>query len=360
MCECNLKDEDYFLRLYTLENIRIKYSENNQVIIKGDEYYENILKGIDHLTNFSLISLLKQYLKMLNAKRLHNIRARDKKIEDMIDYIFKTFKNSENLAMVNVIHEFLKLYTEDVGIGTIIALKELNENNKEHLTIEDYKSLYIELYNYCKRRQSEGSKEFGLISLDLMKEMLDKDIFLEKDGYMLDHTYINLASSAFRLNEMKWAENFIINFKNKIYPDKRDSAYNFAYALYYFFMGRKDSSLMSNNYCRALDHLSKVKIEYFYYYTRVKNLYLMLYYEMNDLIHAEPIIDTYKHYLKSNKVLPEHLNLRYSNFLSYINRLFHLRENYTPQKLIKFRNDVISDKKFEYKRWFLEKLQEMK
>lgn len=353
------KDEGYFLRLYRLGNIKIKDFENRQVITKGEEYYENILNNIGHLLNFSLISMLKKYLKILNAKRIHNIVADDKKVESIIDFVFKNFKNQEESPMVNLIHEFLKLYREDVEIETIFALKELNEKNKEHLTKEDYKSLYIELYNYCKRRQSEGKKEFGSISIGLMKEMLEKDLFLEKDGYMLDHTYINLASSAIRANELRWTKRFIVDFKDKIYQDKRESAFNFAYAMYYFINGKKISESKLKNFNTALQHLSKVKIEYFYYYTRVKNLYLMLYYEMNDFIHAESIIDSYRHYLKSNKELPEHLVARYTSFINHINKLFRLRENNTHSKLNRFKKEIISNNKFEYKRWFLEKIQEL-
>lgn len=354
-----MKDEDYYYMLYKVENLKTEYLENNQVIVQGEKYYEDIQRGISYLTNYMLISLLKKYFKILNTRRVFNIKSADDGIENIINYLIKNFANAREIPLVNVIHEFLKLYTEDVGIESIITLKKINKRNRDHLKREDYKDFFIELYNYCKRRQSEGSKEFGDLSVELMKEMLEEDIFLEKDGFMLDHTFINLASSAFRVNDMDWAVNFINKHAEKVTPGKRDSAFNFTYALYYFMTGKKDASIRSINYNKALEHLSKVKIEYSYYYTRVKNLYLMMYYEMNDFIHAEPIIDSYKHYLKTNKELPGHIKLRYSNFLSNINKLFHLRENNSEGKFEEFREEILSNKSAEYKSWIIDKLQEM-
>ncbi len=51
--------------------------------------------------------------------------------------------------------------------------------------------------------------------------------------------------------------------------------------------------------------------------------------------------------------------MRYSIFISYISKLFHLRENNTPDKLERFKGEILNNKKFEYKRWFLEKLEEI-
>lgn len=355
----DLKDEDYYYMLYKVENLKTEYLENNQVVVQGEKYYEDIRRGVDYLTNFMLISLLKKYFKILNTRRIFNIKTEDDGIENIINYLIKNFVNARDIPLVNVIHEFLKLYTEDVSIDTIESLKKINKCNREHLKKEDYKDFFIELYNYCKRRQSEGSKEFGDLSVELMKEMLEEDIFLEKDGYMLDHTFVNLASSAFRVNDMDWAAKFINKYAEKVSPDKRESAFNFTYALYYFLTGKEDPSIRSVNYNNALEHLSKVKIEYSYYYARVNNLYLMLYYEMNDYIHAEPIIDSYKHYLKTNKELPAHIKLRYSNFLSSLSKLFHLRENNSEGKFEKFREEILSNNMVEYRSWIVEKLQEL-
>jgi hypothetical protein len=265
------------------------------------------------------------------------------------------------VPLVNVLFRFLSLYISEDDIN-VNELKELLVQNVEFLDDETFKSLFGELYNWCKDKQASGNTEFGKISFQLIKEMLERGIFYQSNNYITDHTYINLVASALRVGEVEWAEDFIKKYREKIVPAFGDNAFMYASAMLNYKKGRAmnvNSKILFLG--RANEYLSKVKSEDFYYMTRMKNLSLQIHYELDDYELTDSLIDSYKHYLSRNfKIIPEELYERYSNFLNLLHKLLKMKsgsKTITPPRL---RREIEATGKLEFRGWLLEKLSELK
>jgi hypothetical protein len=358
--DTSVKDEDFYLDKYNIESAASIYLANLSLPGKHQTYYENISKEMDYIIYYFLIKMLKEYFKIFNTRRSLNFTVTLKFYETIMTHITENIDEYKNVTLLNILYKFLSLYNDSKDDGIYLELKKLVEDNKAKISEEYYKVFYIELYNYCKRRQAGGDKKFGRESFALSQEMLAKDVFLVDNKYILSHSYINLVSNALRVGEVQWAEDFTEAYKDKIHPEHSENAYLYANALVNF---SKAAELPKQEqtvyYEKALSFLSRVKTEDFYYNTRIKNLSLRIYYELEEYEQALAIIDTYRHFLTKNKIIPRHLSERYSNFINLLNKLIRLSSRGSSISINLFKEEVIAKNNVEYKGWLLNKACEL-
>jgi hypothetical protein len=252
------------------------------------------------------------------------------------------------------------LNRENKDLETVLKLKELINNNVESLSFDVYKNLYIELYNYCKKMESAGHKNFGKVGFEILVDMLPKGVLFKTDGKMSAHTYINVVASALREDQIKWGEKFIEEYKNYLSEDEKENAYNYNFAVLYYMKGYdKNKNTKIESYNKALDYLGKVKSEDFYYMTRIKNHALKIYFELEYIDSALSLIDSYNHYLSRNKQIPRHLHERYSNFIAFISKIIRAKLNNDQFALNLLKKEIKDNSKTEYKSWLLGRIDEI-
>jgi hypothetical protein len=216
----------------------------------------------------------------------------------------------------------------------------------------------MQLYNYCKLREREGNKKFGIESYELIKYMKENNLLVENEGMILEHNYINIVATVVRLREIQWAKQFINDYKEKLPEKIRENAYNYSMAAVHFVDSASQNKNMQLKYLdTALEYLSKVKTTDFYYTTRVNNLQMMVYYEKDDIEPLFNMIDSYRHFLHNNKLIPDALKNRYLNFTNFMNRLINFKSGTKISSIDKLKKDVLSADT-EYKQWLLEKMDE--
>ena len=94
-----------------------------------------------------------------------------------------------------------------------------------------------------------------------------------------------------------------------------------------------------------------------YFKNDIKILTLKSLYELNAFESAISFIDTYKHFLRKSKLIKEEMRNNYLLFVSSVNELIRLKNNFDEYAFTKFKNRLISAK-FTNVQWILEKLNE--
>jgi hypothetical protein len=352
-----LKDENYYLNKYLLELLNRKYVDNYVPIGKRDKLYKESSTEIDNVISFFFIVMLKEYSRVFDSQTQIKFDYKFKFFEEILTYLKKEDENYRDILLINVLYNFLLLNREQKDIKTVLKLRDQINNNRESLSAEVYKNLYIELYNYCKKQESSGKKDFGKISFQILADMLLKGALFKDDGSLSGHTYINVVASALRENEIGWAEVFIEEYKNFLNEEERENAYNYNFAVLYYMKGYdKNENIKKEYYDIAMGYLGRVKSEDFYYMTRIKNHSLKIYYELNYFDSAISLIDSYNHYLSRNKQIPPHLYERYYNFITYLSRIIKYNLNEDNESLGLLRKEITANTKTEYKTWLLDRI----
>ncbi|MEK7255115.1 MAG: hypothetical protein AAB316_10250, partial [Bacteroidota bacterium] len=86
--------------------------------------------------------------------------------------------------------------------------------------------LYLLAINFCIKRYNEGSHEYLRDELDLYKEGLRKNYFLQ-NGALSRFTFRNIVTVGLVMQEFEWVENFIRTFSERLEPQFRESMVSF-------------------------------------------------------------------------------------------------------------------------------------
>jgi hypothetical protein len=358
------RDEDYYLKKYFAGKLKREYQDSKTQSGKMRPVYESLLEENENIFTFSIINFLLNYLKLRDGEGVVLIEH-NKQYENLINYIGIAHESFSDVPAVQILYKFLKL-PENGSIDSYNGLLTHFENESHVFKQDDKRWLYNMLYNHCKDKQSKGDREFGREAFDILKKMNDSGFILESDGFMHPHNYINSASTAMRAGELDWAENFIEENKNKIRDEFRENAYNYNMASLEYKRGRLNTPDSKKHFNTALRHLWRVKKEDFYYYARIKNLEVRIYYELNETEQCRYILDSYRKSIDKGELIPENLRERYSEFIRLTHKLILLKDkakDFTAQELEMEKHVFcleINSSPAEYKYWLKEKAEEQK
>ncbi len=113
-----------------------------------------------------------------------------------------------------------------------------------------------------------------------------------------------------------------------------------------------------NNYQEALEELGKSgPIKNVFYKANIKQLTLMIYYELKWFVPAADLLDAYRHFVRTDKLLPEVYKTSFNSFINYFNRLLKINnnsENYAFEI-----SQLISELKPTSQIWLLNKATEL-
>nr|HMS66397.1 hypothetical protein [Ignavibacteria bacterium] len=108
----------------------------------------------------------------------------------------------------------------------------------------------------------------------------------------------------------------------------------------------------------ALELASKINFDLTTFKYELKNLLIMIYYELDD---ADSVIyssDSYRHFAANNKYVSEESRILIIKFINYVNTLCKLRISPDNIKLGMLKESVLNDS-LNTKYWLLEKIEEL-
>jgi hypothetical protein len=217
---------------------------------------------------------------------------------------------------------------------------------------DDLRNLLINLVNCLKNLKEDKS----VLGINFNKEiienydlMIEHKTFLELNGMMEGNKFFYSCTVAFDLKQYESIEILVKKFGNKIPENRRENENNYSQALICF--GKKQ-------YSKSLEHLSRINLDFFNMKFVVKNIQMMNYFELNDYVLFNYVLDTYRHFFSRNKSITSYNKSAAENFCKNINKLFKIRESLDNFELEKFRKEI-KEKKMIYKDWILDKIEEI-
>lgn len=345
-----VKEADTYFAKYKLEYFRndIKARDTKTITYK-DKLNKDLMFEQKSLNTFFFLSTLKFFQYFLNQK---NFVVNAEGYPDFINEILSYLENNEDYMKVPALKLYynmtLLLQTQDDKY--FFYLKEfLFEDSDEISYIEKF-NLIANLRNYAQKKFNDGHMEFKAYVIEIVKFSIKKNILITPEGgrYISEIRFMLIVWVGIMSNELEWIEKFIKDYINKIEPDKRQ--YVLAYNKAVIEFTRK-------NFSEALEILGKSgSIKNVFYKAAIKQLTLMIYYELKWFIPAYDLLDAYKHFIKTDKLLPEMYKSKSNLFIKYYAVLLKINENTEDNKFTI--SKLISELKLTSQEWFLEKAEE--
>ncbi len=300
---------------------------------------------LDELIEYFLVAALLQYIRLGEWSRIINKKFDQKFLDEVLNY-FSSRKKGE-ITLSYLYYNMLMLMNTEEEKYYNELINSRNKFESRLSKMDDY-NISIVSMQYCHKRVMKGDEEFRKEQFEITKQVLDKDLI--PAGFIEPYFFTNTVRNASGLNEFEWSESFIERYKNMLNPDISREIIDYSFAM--IESGR-------GNFELSLNHLSKINIERSNMKIEIKNLLIIIYYELKYLEELVSLIDTYKHFLQREKSITEKIRKLNSLFLKFVSDLVKIYHNgkYDDAKILKKEIDKASY--FNLKDWLSKKADEL-
>ncbi len=341
------EDDAHYLDQFRLEDLCNKFllntaQQQNRFVAQPD-----YAKAIRLLDTFYIIRKLKFYCSLLNYKTIAAVEKESILMDEILELLEK--KDYSDTPAIDIYHKILRTLTEPDNAENFASLLKTLHAKDNLFTQSETREMYIYAQNFCIRQINKGKTKYLSEILKIYQHLLEKEIILEK-GILSPWDYKNIVVTALRLEEFKWTEKFINNYKDKLPEKERENAYTYNLAKFYFY--KKDYSIV-------LGLLQEVEYNDVFYSLDSKSMLLKTYYELNEIDSLDSLMDSFKIYLLRNKALSEHHVKTYKNLLRITHKLSRLISN-DKKKIALLETEIEQTKPLADVGWLKEKVKELK
>jgi hypothetical protein len=231
-------------------------------------------------------------------------------------------------------------------------LKEYSFKDFDKLHLSEKSARFDYLIDYCIYKMEMGSYEFLRESFELYSEALEKKIFQTGDkvvGLMFFRNFITIGLAA---KENEYIERFINEYGSRIAGEGKADLLELSYAMLNY---------EKKQYDKALECISRISNAIPLFRLATKNVLLKIYYDTNQYDSFFSLIDAYKHYLKNDKIVPDHIKNAHLLLLNYSGRLAKIKSTGNSDGLYLLKSEIKENAKMDFRHrfWLIEKSNEL-
>lgn len=226
-------------------------------------------------------------------------------------------------------------------------LKVLLHDNLGELPEADRKTLFTHACNYCiDTKINTGRLDYFQELFDLYRLGLASGALLA-GGVIQPQDYKNIITVGLHVKAFDWVEGFIHEYTERLPAEDQHNALSYNLAKVYFSQGQ---------YRKVLEQLQEIDYPNVVYALGARLLLLKTYYELDEYLALDSLIDSFRIYLQRNKVVSADVKKQYLNVLRFVKKLSRLAP-YDREGLRKIREQVAACRSLADKQWILNKIE---
>jgi hypothetical protein len=349
------KNRDFLYYKYLLERVYYNYQNWSRFRQKNLKDYESerIRNETDYLSSYFLGRALGNYRFLITKAETENIEIHIELFDKLIEFL--TSSDNKYLKSPSVkLHLYEILLIREKEDKYYYILKDILLDPDFKITKDERFSLLNVLQTFCSWKIYNGDVSFLQQRFRLYKEAVKGEFCKGSDDiYFDDLLFANIVLVGINVGETEWVHRFVNKFKEAISPDNREIIVNYCLGRIFF---------TRNEFEKALEVLSKIKsVKHVQFKLVVRNLTLMIYYELGLYDLAYSNCDSYRHFLKS--IAGSFAKARFerqSNFLKFYSRLIKLKEKPGRKETDELNYDIGKTSNVVEKNWLIEKAAKLK
>jgi hypothetical protein len=320
-----------------------KYTLHSEVQIK------NIIEIYKSAKRLNLLERLNVYHFLIQNNISDDeefVKSGFQSLSDFIRDIGKEMFLEENTDKGMYLYYLVLLQIRDKKISEIFKIIEKYIiKNEKFIKKQDIEFIMNTILIYIINEINRGRYNNYSLLIDNLKKIDEKGYF--DDLIEVNHiNFVEIVYFSILLKDNEFAESFIWKYFSKINIFYKEDSLNLALAVLRY--GQK-------RYGEVRRQLEKIKYRSYGFYLIAKSLLLRIYYEENSLNYILPLVDSFKHFLKRNKMVPQYFRESFSLFLSYLSKLTSIKKG-NMKDVFRIENKIAEEKNFYGKEWLEEKL----
>jgi hypothetical protein len=341
------KNENFFLSKFNLQSFREAHWLNNQRFLNYKDLPEaETYTKSNSILAFFFIKILNEYRLVYSQKRIVNFDYEFEFLDKLLEYLKDNYQKYRSPLLEMVLNQVLML--KEGKVEYYAKAKEILVMEMERLAWIDRFNAMSSLSAFALEQYYKGNTDYMKERFELHKIVLENKLygFNGKSGYFDEQLFINIVVVGTQMKELEWCEKFIEEYEPLLNPENKNNP---------SFLSRSRLSFAKGRYEDAMLNLSKItSLTKASYKTSVKNLTLMIYFEMGQDIQALDVADTYRKFLSRDNILPTAQRERNANFLKFYNYL--LKSSGNPELISKARAEILTSYNINERQWLLEKM----
>ncbi len=354
MEKVQFRDESFFEAKYRFEYLKFIYSERyTPDTSKYRKLYTDAGIFPDHSKPFVihfLINMLREYRFILNEQLMFRLNYDFEFLNEILAYLNKS-RLYEEIPLMKI-HYLELMLLKDREDKYYHELKNTLFDEIDNLTWDTKTASLGILASYCSYKiltmpYKFRKEKFKLNKLELMHRLYS----ITEGGCFDDNIFMDIFQNAIAIKELRWAENFINEYYTLLDSEHKSILYYYGYAELYYNKGEFEKALGS------LSRISRLpSLDYKLY---IKELTIRIYYELNLPLELFNAIDSFKHFVSSNKLIANERKERFLNFARHTGTLMRLRTKNDIEGLRLFETKLNKLPGFSAKKWVLDKINDL-
>lgn len=334
------QDADYFSHAWEMEFTHLSMMSAGKVAPEA----EAITRAAGYLDRFYLIRKLQLCCEIFNVQNVFAQQHQVFLLDEILLHL--SARSYDDVPVIVIYYRILMTLRESANEEHYHTLRELLRQHEAAITTAELRDMYKYVLNYCIKKINLGNISWQGELFDIYKTTLSNRVLLT-EGFLSHRDFKNIVTISLRLQELKWAEEFIAKYIPELQPAERENArmYNTANLLFH-----------KNDFSGALRLLQQVDFSDIFYDLDARSIVLKTWFELDEEDSFEYHATAFRTFLRRNKSVSEYQRTIYENLIYYTSRL--MKAGTRSKQIEKIRDDVMHKKNIADLRWLLAKIEE--
>jgi len=339
-----------------VDKIKLEYSENRIAVTKNNRVV------FLNLIQYFLSDMLRFSHSLYIEESRVNIKHDYALIQIIVDYIQDRPEYLEGAEFIKIYYYAVLCSYTNCDEKTFLNLLNAFREAQGKLSHSDMFAACILLEGGYEGIYRKGERKYEKDFIKLLIEIVEKDIYMEgKESYPDPYLFSNIINVCSRNDDSETMKQFIHKNIHRLQPEKRESILN-------YFLSH--ASFIEKDFEKVIQYSAKINHNDFFaliednhrYKLNTKILVSQSYYELSNFEIVLTEIDTSLHFIKNNKQFASFLALPKQLFFKMLKKITLINFNYNEIKLNEIISEIVNFKNGELndKKWFLEKIEELK
>jgi hypothetical protein len=337
-----MRDADYYFDSFRIETAYSVHLES----MNQRSAEKNLFQAMQALDAFYLINKLRSCAAVLHYKSVTKFDGEFALLPELLQHLEQ--HDYAAYPAITIYHRIIQTLMEPENENYFLQLGAMLLKNYMRFPHSMARDMYAFALNYCVRMINRGRTEYLGKALNLYKDMAAAGL-LAHEGKLSQFDYKNVVTTALRVKDFAFAEQFIYDYKGSLKAEERDNAFSFNLARLHFY--RKD-------YKQAMRLLQTIEYDDVFYQLDAKTTLLKCYYELGEYSLLMSLKDSFVKLLRRKKTISEQHRVNYSNFIRFTTKLYRL-DTRDKKKVTELGTDIGATEHVADKTWLVEKVGEL-
>lgn len=312
---------------------------------------ESFQKMLYHLDRYYIVEKLRNCCHLTANMMFFNTSYEFVFLEELLHYIQQNLESFEDDTSIILYYTILMTMRDANNPAHYERLKDILTKKMDRITADEGYDLYNFASNYCISQIKAGNTPYQRELFMLYQRGLKAELMLT-NGLISEWDYKNIITLGCSLKEFAWTEQFIEDYKDKLLASRRENAYNYNLANFYY---------NKKLYDKALEVLRDVQFTDVTYHLNTTFLQLRIYYDLRDTEAFQGLIETFRIYVIRNRKMTTVEKKSYTNLLRLAKSLAAIKFNVSTfsrksldDKVAALRKKIETTENVINKQWLLE------